>query len=74
MCFGSSKTPKTPPPQPPTTFDYSNQSQDTVSRQAATYESLGYTNTAKYGSELSGGASSTPSPAPAAAVPAMGDK
>ncbi len=75
MCFGGGGSTKPPPPKPPTTFDYTNQSQDTVARQAATYESLGYQNTANYGSELAGGAApSAPSASPAAAAPVQGVK
>jgi hypothetical protein len=62
MCFSSGSS-KAPPQQQPTTFSYANQSQDTVARQAAVYESQGYTNRANYGADLTSGSpaiSSTP--------------
>jgi hypothetical protein len=70
MCFGGSGSTKPPPPQQPTRFDYSGQNQDSVQRQAATYEKLGYKNTANYGSELGGASAQPAAPSPAAAVPA----
>jgi hypothetical protein len=69
MCFssGSSKAPK---PQQPNRFEYVPPGENSVARQAATYEAKGYTNTASYGSELgSGGAApAAPSASPALTV------
>jgi len=59
MCMGGGST-KPPPPVQPNKFVYGGE-QDSVARQAGEYERLGYTNTANYGSELSG--------APAAPAP-----
>jgi hypothetical protein len=66
MCFGGKSDTKPPAPQKPTTFDYSNQSGDSVARQAATYEAKGYENRANYGSDLTSG---SPVAATPAAVP-----
>lgn len=70
MCFGGSKSTKVPPPQQPTTFDYSGQNQSTDQRQAALYAQQGYTNRANFGADLTSG-SPAPAATPAEAKPAM---
>lgn len=63
MCFSSGSS-KAPPPQQPTKFEYLPSGQSDVQRQAANMEAQGYTNTAKFGSEL-GSAPAQPQAQPA---------
>lgn len=69
MCFGGGGSTKPPPPQQPTRFDYSNQTGDSVQRQAAIMEGKGYTNRASFGADLTSGPQA-PSASPATTVPA----